>query len=121
MEEKSIWMFLFFGLLILCLAMTIFLLLNSGGVDCKKKYSELKASYADLALAHSKLLENVNITQTDLASGISDYKNEGQLKTKIQQWQNEASTMTSDFKSEEELRRKIVELQIQAENFQKKN
>lgn len=121
MEEKSIWMFLFFGLLLLCLAMTVLLILNSGGVDCKKKYGELKTSYVNLARSHAKLLEDVNKIQTELANGVSDYKNEEQLKTKIKQWQTEASNLTPDFKSEDELRRKVVELQILVENLQKKN
>lgn len=133
MEEKSVWMFLFFGLLVFCIIITILLMLNAGGLESKKKYNELRGKYADLANKHTKTLR----TAIEMEAGNTNTNTNGAKKTeaeltkqnvqlqqqikeqedKIAGWR---STLLSDYKSEDEIREEIVRLKGEAAEYSKK-
>jgi uncharacterized protein HemX len=138
MEEKSIWMLLFFGLLGFCILITVLLILNAGGVESKKKYNDLKGKYVDLANKQMNTLKtalemkagNTSANANGAGKGVPELTKQveqlqNQVKEqgeKIGQWQG---AFLGEYKKdgqikEEEIREEIVRLKSEAAEYSKK-
>ncbi|MDQ3805370.1 MAG: hypothetical protein M3416_16260 [Acidobacteriota bacterium] len=134
MEEKHIWMFLFVGLLLLCIGLTIFLIRNAGGVDSRKKYEDLKSEFTTLADKHSKLLQRALTLRESLAADSTGSKvgeaaaqsakqcaqDLTEQRESLVQWRALADELISGYDDEAAVRRESVRLELRAAELKKK-
>lgn len=103
MKNKNIWMYMFFGLLIVFVITSILLLQKKSQSDLltyKEKYVSMRQAYINLAKSQSFTFE-VLLKNPDLQSMMPEYRDRSK----------------DEFL--EAVRRKIVELKIKVENLEK--
>jgi K+/H+ antiporter YhaU regulatory subunit KhtT len=73
-DEKNIWMYLFFAMLLICVVLSVLQVRTTSESDYRKKYDDLKRSYLELARTQSKILGEMMLKTETLKENNPDYK-----------------------------------------------
>lgn len=83
MDEKNIWMFLFFAMLLICVVLAALQVRGTSNANYKKKYDVLKSSYVELAKSQSQILQEMMLKPNVLKENDPRYRDlEGALLEK---------------------------------------